>query len=108
MSPPALLLKWHGYYAGANDEAAVYQAYVWNARLNMLSCDLTTASDGNVKWFFGAVEHLLGYEQFTMAELLDWGADNGVPTAGLKAVQGSCFCYAGRRSGSSGSCADQQ
>ena len=28
---------------------------------------------------FGAVEHLLGYEQFTMAELLDWGADNGVP-----------------------------
>ncbi len=48
------------YYAGANDEAAVYQAYVWNARLNMLSCDLTTASDGNVKWFFGAVEHTAG------------------------------------------------
>ena len=79
------------YYAGANDEAAVYQAYVWNARLNMLSCDLTTASDGNVKWFFGAVEHLLGYEQFTMAELLDWGADNGVPTAGLKAVKDLVF-----------------
>ena len=79
------------YYAGANDEAAVYQAYVWNARLNMLSCDLTTASDGNVKWFFGAVEHLLGYEQFTMAELLDWGAANGVPTAGLKAVKDLVF-----------------
>lgn len=40
------------YYAGANDEAAVYQAYVWNARLNMLSCDLTTASDGNVNGFW--------------------------------------------------------
>lgn len=40
---------------------------------------------------FGAVEHLLGYEQFTMAELLDWGAANGVPTAGLKAVKDLVF-----------------
>ena len=79
------------YYAGPKDDAAAYQAYVWNARYQMLVRDLTTASDGDVKWFLGAVEYLMAYDQFTMAELLDWGAANGVSAAGLKAVKDMVF-----------------
>ena len=73
------------------DAAARYTALVWNARSKLLSKDFTTGLEGDLPDFVGAVEYLLRYEQFTMAQILDWGAANGVAAEQLNYARGLIF-----------------
>ena len=87
---------------GADFESAAYGAsgqaspralaYLWNARAGLWDQDLTDGLEGRgLGRFVGAVEYLLPDPRFTMAQVLDWGAANGVSAGNLAAAKALLF-----------------
>lgn len=77
--------------SGAEDCQSRYLSYLWNARANLWNRDITTGLEGGLRWFAGAMEYVLHYEQFTMAQLLDWGKSVGIPQARLDYAKNLLF-----------------
>lgn len=48
-----------------DDASAKYLCYLWNARLCLAAQDITTGLEGGLRWYSGAIEYLLAYEQFS-------------------------------------------
>lgn len=55
------------YYT--DDASAKYLCYLWNARLCLAAQDITEGLSGGLRWYAGAIEHLLGYGQFTLDDI---------------------------------------
>lgn len=77
--------------SGAEDCQSRYLAYLWNARANLWNRDITAGLEGGLRWFAGAMEYILPYEQFTMDQLLDWGKSVGIPQARLDYAKNLLF-----------------
>lgn len=67
---PSSNFEFAAAYAGDQEEAK-YLCYLWNARMSLAGRDITAGLAGGLRWYAGAVEYLLSYEQFDFSDIYD-------------------------------------
>lgn len=77
------------YYT--EDAAAKYLCYLWNARLSLAAQDITAGLSGGLRWYAGAVEYLLGYEQFSFDAIYNCELAKLLPAARLNCAREQLF-----------------
>ena len=73
------------------DEQAKYLCYLWNARMNLAARDITTGLEGDLRWYAGAIEYLLPYEQFTFDAIYNCALGKTVPAERLAYAKSLLF-----------------
>lgn len=77
--------------AYTEDEQAKYLCYLWNARMSLASRDITTGLEGDLRWYAGAIEYLLPYEQFTFDAIYNCALGKTVPAERLAYAKSLLF-----------------
>ena len=77
-------------YAGDQKEAR-YLCYLWNARMSLAARDITAGLEGGLRWYAGAIEYLLPYEQFTLDAIYDCELVKTIPADRLAYAKSLLF-----------------
>ena len=77
-------------YAG-DQEDAKYLCYLWNARMSLAARDITTGLEGGLRWYAGAMEYLLPYEQFRFEDIYSHELVQTIPAERLAYAKSLIF-----------------
>lgn len=76
--------------AGGQEDAK-YLCYLWNARMSLAARDITTGLEGGLRWYAGAIEYLLSYDQFCFEDIYNHELVQTIPAERLAYARSILF-----------------